>query len=129
MMTERSSESPTAAASPPVGAPPDAALVPGGQRTWQWRWEHRPTDAQPAVEDPQTFYELFSGRPDPNRERFILARRALDVLTWALIIGIPIALIVLALATGQPAENAFYFGIFGLIVGAMIRKSIPRPFG
>lgn len=107
---------------------PDAIVEPGQVRRFEWKW-----DGQAGTDDgraePATYYEALSGRPDPNREFLVTSRRVLNAVVWIMAIGIPLGLVTLTVLTGQSPETIFFAGIFGAIVGMMIRTSFPRtPF-
>lgn len=102
--------------------------VPGGVRTFEWRWPgegaQETADFQPA-----TYYEALTGKRDPQRNFFISARRVLNAGVWAITLGLPIGLVALAIATGQSLETTIWVGIGAFIVGMMFRVSFPRtPF-
>jgi hypothetical protein len=99
--------------------------LPGEVRTYEWKWP-TPTDQPPPVIEPATYYELLSGREDPHREFFVTARQLLNVVAWVVAIGLPLLLVGIGVASGESPETIFFMGVFGLIIGVMIRKSIPR---
>ncbi len=80
--------------------------------------------------EPATYLEAFTGRPDPAREFFVGVRRWLDIVTWAIAIGLPLVLVTGAILTNQPPDTIFFAGFFGLIIAIMLKTSMPRsPFG
>jgi hypothetical protein len=81
-------------------------------------------------QEPATYYEALTGKPDPNREFFIRSRAALNLAVTILALAIPIGLIALGIITGADLQTIVFMGIVGLIVGFMIKTSFPRtPFG
>ncbi len=114
-----------------AGVPADGSFltVPGSERTFVWQWPGKP--GRDVVErEPATYYEALTGKRDPDRNFFITARRAINLLVSAIALGLPIGLTALAIVTGQSLETIVFVGIGASIVGMMIRSSFPRtPFG
>jgi hypothetical protein len=113
----------------------DEAHGPGGSDTVasetvrQFAFEWRPT-ARPDQPEPATYYEAFTGQQDPARDVFIRARRVINGVVWAIALGLPVAVIVLTIATGQSAQTVVVAAVAAAVVGMMFRSSFPRtPFG
>jgi hypothetical protein len=107
----------------------NVVIVPARARTFRWKWKGdgpaRATEPEPA-----TYYEALTGRPDPMRGFFIRSRQLLDVVTWFIALGIPVALVTLGIVTGASSETIFFMGFAGLLVGMLFRQSLPKtPFG
>lgn len=130
-LVQETTESTTDAGSvegPALDVPAGARLVEDSTRTFEWKWDGPKAEAE-LGRRPVTYYEAFTGKPDPARDFFVTSRRILNVILWVLTLGVPLALVALAIATGQSAESIFFIGVFGLIIGAMFRMSMPRtPF-
>jgi hypothetical protein len=108
---------------------PNAVIVPGSVHRFRWTWKGNDStrDAGP---EPATYYEAFTGKPDPMREFFVTSRRLLDVVTWIVALGLPLGLVTLGIVTGASPDTIFFMGFAGLVVGMMFRYSIPKtPFG
>jgi hypothetical protein len=103
--------------------------VPISEQRFEWTWR----GGTPAGEEriaPATYFEALTGRPDPMRGFFVTARRVLNVLTWLIVLGLPLGLVTLGVVIGESPETIFFMGIFGLIVGMMFKYTLPRtPFG
>lgn len=108
--------------------PGEAVGLAGDVRTYEWKWQKPADQTSPPVSEPATYYELLSAREDPNRDFFLTARRMLNHVAWAAALGVPLLLVGLGMASGQSSETIFFVGVFGLIIGVMIRKSVPGPF-
>ena len=102
----------------------ERVALPGEMRTYEWKWQ-KPTDQQSPPLEPATYYELLSGKQDPNCGFFLTARRLLDMIVWAIALGLPLLLVAAGVATGESEETILFMGLFGLIIGVMIRKSMP----
>lgn len=101
-------------------------FVEGPTKTIEWHWSDPDSATVPA---PATYYEALTGRPDPQREFFVTSRRILNGIVTAIAIGLPLGLVLLGIAVGESAETIFFMGMFGLIVGLMLKKSLPgTPF-
>ncbi|HVM31214.1 MAG TPA: hypothetical protein VM305_10670 [Candidatus Limnocylindrales bacterium] len=88
-----------------------------------------PDADEPEVHDPVTYFEALTGRRDPHREWFIAARRVLFVLGWVVTLAPMVLLLAAGLLSGESFETIFFMGLFGAIIGAFIRSSLPRtPF-
>jgi hypothetical protein len=115
---------------PPVDPDdPRATIVPGETHTFEWKW---PPDQEPSAssDEPATYYEALSGRPDPMRDFFVRGRRALNLVVTLTALAIPIGLVTLAIVSGQQLETIVFAGIAGAIVGLMIKTTFPKtPFG
>lgn len=111
----------------------DVDSIPISSREFKWELgdTSEPVDAEPGRnEKPATYYEALTGKPDPNREFFLTARRGLNLIVTVLAFSIPIGLILLGIVTGADLQTIVFMGIAGLIVGFMIKTSFPRtPFG
>ena len=117
------------------GSPPPideaATVVPGEAKSYRWQWggQNAESGAEPQLE-PATYYEALTGKPDPNRNFFVSARRTLNLVVTGIALGIPLVLIGLGLATGADLQTIVFMGVAGLVVGLMIKSSFPRtPFG
>ncbi len=109
---------------------PDVMVVPMGGQKFTWKWNGESGSPREAGAQPATYYEAMTGRPDPMRGFIVTVRRTLDIITWVIAIGLPVGLVVAAIATGQSSETIFFAGFFGVLVGLMLKKSAPRtPFG
>jgi hypothetical protein len=107
----------------------NVAIVPGSAQKFEWTWKGN-EQARETGSEPATYYEALTGQPDPMRSFFVRARRFLDIVTWVIALGIPLALITLAIATGQAPDTIFFMGFAGLVVGMMFKRSFPKtPFG
>jgi len=105
---------------------PNVLLVEGPAKTIEWHWSDPDSTIVPR---PVTYYEALTGRPDPQREFFVTSRRILNGIVTAVAIGLPLVLVLLGIAVGESAETIFFMGMFGLIVGLMLKKSLPgNPF-
>jgi hypothetical protein len=106
--------------------------LPVGRREFKWELgaaKPAGVEANPEQE-PATYYEALTGKPDPNRQFFITARRTLNLTVTILALAIPIGLVALGIVTGADLQTIVFMGIVGLIVGLMIKTSFPRtPFG
>jgi hypothetical protein len=106
---------------------PDTVIVPGNLRRFEFEW--RPKDRREEAE-PTTYYEALTGQRDPARDFFITARRFINAVVWVIALGLPVAVIVLTMATGQPTQTVVIAGVAAAVVGQMFRASFPRtPFG
>jgi hypothetical protein len=111
---------------------PNVTVVPGPASTFKWEWGGRENESPTDVSDfkPATYYEALSGRRDPMRNFFINARRVINAVFWIIAIGLPVGLVTLGIVTGQSLETVVFMGIFGAIIGLMLRTTFPRtPFG
>jgi hypothetical protein len=108
---------------------PNFVIVPGAARTFRWKW--KVNDPARATEpEPATYYEALTGRPDPMRGFFIRSRQVLNVVTWFIALGVPVALVTLGIVTGASSETIFFMGFAGLVVGLLFKQSLPKtPFG
>ena len=124
---------------PPADADLSQAQV--TQRRWEWTWPPQQdtaladtadveTPSPDALDEPPvTYYEMLTGRRDPHRSFFVAARRVGRLVTWTLVLGLPVLLVTIGVVTGQSLETIFFMGIFALIVGLMVQRSLPRtPF-
>lgn len=112
-----------------TSASPDSVVVPGSVRSFEWSWSNergsRTADTQPA-----TYFEALTGGRDPARSFLVTARRIINGLVWVIALGLPLVLVVVALATGQSAQTVVVVGIAAFAIGMMFRHSFPRtPFG
>jgi hypothetical protein len=111
----------------------DTETLPVSSR--EFRWElggaAKPAGVETSPEqEPATYYEALTGKPDPNRQFFITARRTLNLTVTILALAIPIGLVALGIITGADVQTIVFMGVVGLIVGLMIKTSFPRtPFG
>ena len=118
----------------PTDIDPDPIIgsVPIGAYGFTWRPPSDDTEGnttEPATE-PATYYEAMTGQPDPIRGFFVTARRLLNLVTWIVALGVPAALVVLGVATGEAPETIFFMGLAGLIFGLLFKFSLPKtPFG
>lgn len=104
-------------------------IVPGSAQKLEWTWRGN-EQARETGSEPATYYEALTGRPDPMRSFFVMARRLLDIVTWVIALGLPLALMTLAIVTGQAPDTIFFMGFAGLLVGMMLKHSFPKtPFG
>jgi hypothetical protein len=121
--------------------------IPGSAHSWTWTWRpggaahgaatgQRPGAPAPGmlardhVAEPATYYEALSGQRDPHRDVFIAVRRILNLVTWAIALGLPVVLVAIAVLTGQSFETIVFTGIGATVVGLMFKHSFPRtPFG
>lgn len=110
---------------------PEAALVAGPVRRFSWTLGGQDRDSEAgAVREPATYYEALTGKPDPMRDFFITGRRILNIGTWIIALGIPVGIVLLAVATRQSFETIVWMGIAASIVGIMFKSSFPKtPFG
>jgi hypothetical protein len=114
--------------------PPDVAggdgmeAVPIGEQRFAWTWQggtHH-GDEQTA---PATYFEALTGRPYPMRGVFVTVRRVLSIVSWIIVLGLPLGLITLGVVNGESPDTVFFMGLFGLIVGVMFRYTLPKsPF-
>ncbi len=116
------------------GSPPpadaDVTVVPGRSQRWEWRWSPQDATTPEDVDEPATYYEALTGRRDAQRDFFIRSRRILDRIVWGIALGVPAAIVALAIVTGQSLETVVFIGIAAFAVGMMFRHSFPRtPFG
>lgn len=73
---------------------------------------------------------MLSGRPDPNREFFIIARRALGWLVTLTAVAIPLVLVLAGVLGGADPQTIVLLGIFGAIVALMLKSTFSKtPFG
>jgi hypothetical protein len=108
---------------------PNAVIVPGKVQRFRWEWKSNDSAPDNASE-PATYYEAFTGKPDPMRAFFVASRRVLDVVTWFIALGVPLGLVTLGIVTGASPETIFFMGFAGLVVGMMFKYSLPKtPFG
>lgn len=119
----------------PALPPPDAArddgmkTFPMGEQRFEWTWRGGAPEGVEKIA-PATYYEALTGRPDPMRRFFVIARRVLNIATWLIVLGLPLGLITLGVAIGESSETIFFMGFFGLVVGMMFKFTLPRtPFG
>jgi hypothetical protein len=124
---------------------PNLTVIPGETRSFKWQWggndpaiypaTDQPTD--PATKsapgpdlEPATYYEVLTGRPDPNRDFFVNARRVINFVVWMIALGLPIGLVTLGIVVGADLQTIVLMGLAGLVVGFMFKTSFPRtPFG
>jgi hypothetical protein len=107
----------------------DVSLIPGTTHSLKLTWggaQDSTTDQPGPERQPATYYEALSGRPDPMRDFFVTARRMLNLVVTIIAIGIPVGLVTLGLMVGADFQAIVFMGIFGLIVGLMIKTSFPR---
>lgn len=106
----------------------EGVVQPGPARRFEWTW--RGTGAPSREDDrPATYLELLTGRRDPHGDVFIAARRVLNAVAWAMAIGVPAGLVLLAILTHQSPETTVAIGVLAGIFGLMVRRSIGRsPF-
>jgi hypothetical protein len=119
------------AGSPPPDAAGDDVMKRGpiGEQRFKWTWRGGTHDGEEKIA-PATYYEALTGRLDPMRGFFVSARRVLNIATWLIALGFPLGLITLGVVTGESPDTIFFMGFFGLIVGMMIKYTLPRtPFG
>ena len=108
---------------------PSVAIVPGNVRRFRWTWKGDDS-ARDTGSEPATYYEAFTGKPDPMRAFFVTSRRLLDLVTWIIALGIPLGLVTLGIVTGASPDTIFFMGFAGLVVGMMFKYSLPKtPFG
>jgi hypothetical protein len=107
----------------------DTEMNSDSARRFEWKWGN--PSAEPGSDSqPATYYEALTGRPDPMRDFFVTARRALNLVVTIIAIGIPIGLVSLGIITGADLQTIVVMGIAGMVVGLMIKTSFPRtPFG
>ena len=115
---------------------PGVTVVQGPVRKFEWKWGGPPSSTETKPEQPQlegepaTYYEALSGRPDPNREFFVTGRRLLNGVVTVVATGIPVALVILGIASGADLQTIVVFAIAGAVVGLMLKSTFPRtPFG
>ena len=118
-----------------IGKPPPddpgVKIVEGPTRTFEWKLGPRAANAdQPELEDqPATYFEALTGRPDPHREFFVTSRRLLNTVVTLVAIALPVAAIAVGIIGGADLQTIVLFGVAAAIVGAMFKASFPRtPF-
>jgi hypothetical protein len=103
--------------------------IPIGEQRFAWTWRGGTPDGEEKIA-PATYYEALTGRPDPMRGFFVTARRVLNIVTWLIVLGLPLGLITLGIVIRESPDTIFFMGFFGLIVGLMFRYTLPKtPFG
>jgi hypothetical protein len=90
---------------------------------------HAGPEAGTATE-PATYYEALTGIPDPMRSFFVTARRVMNIISWIVALGLPLALVTLGIVAGESPETIVVLGLAGLLIGMLVRHTFPRtPFG
>jgi hypothetical protein len=106
---------------------PDVVSIPISSRTFAWSPEQ---ESPSTATEPATYYEALTGRPDPMRGFFVASRRVLNIVTWAIALGIPLGLMALGVAVGESPDTIALMGFAGLLVGMLFKSSLPKtPFG
>jgi hypothetical protein len=86
-------------------------LVEGPTQTRRWTWEPGAGGALPG---------LWRDEPPANG-----ARRMFGIVVTLIALAIPVGLVLLGAATGEAADTILFMGLFGAIIGVMLKKSLP----
>jgi hypothetical protein len=116
------------------GKPPpvddESTLVRGPVQRFEWRLGGPPEDATPDDDGlgrpPATYYEALTGRPDPNREFFVSARRWLNRAVTLIALAIPVVLVAIGIVARADLQTIVLLAIVGAGVGLMLKTTFPK---
>lgn len=119
---------------PPPLDDPNVRVVEGPTKVFEWRLgDPQVPDDEPAGGlggPPQTYYEAFTGRRDPQREFFVTARKWLNRGVIATALAFPVVGLAIGFLSGADLPTTLLLGFAGGIIGLMFKTSFPKtPFG
>jgi hypothetical protein len=120
----------------PPATGPDGVTVSGPEKTIEWSISRpdepsaEPNGDEPGLgRPPKTYYEAFTGRPDPHLKFFVSGRKWLKRAVNVTALAFPIIGLAIGFLSGSDLLTTLLIGFGGAIIGLMLKTSFPKtPF-